>query len=360
MISDQVTRFVILWINLPTHYSMGIRSLYLLLCLGCCLNAGAQSATRPSLQVGDTIFLSRDMLPHPIDLSRSGTNLYWDLSRLMSPFVHQSLLRPDGNGGFIITGADDVERYLTELQDGVYLTRLILPHATASQRTTVRIDPPLPYVKQTRPGEAWDYRGTLTLSGSHYPRELRLAITIHAEADAEGELYSPTSRYDVVRERRDIEVTVSSGGPSVSIHELGLPPGFTSGRCYVFQSASRPVPVAVILTDAMNQAKQVEYLSHPWAGNLIQQIPRRPEIFVYPNPSFGNVRFDFLNLSAGNYELEIYNILGTKIRTERVSISGNKTLPLDLTGLKKGTYIYRLVDSQKNTIRSKRLVIISA
>jgi hypothetical protein len=114
-----------------------------------------------------------------------------------------------------------------------------------------------------------------------------------------------------------------------------------------------------VQTDAMNKAKQVEYVTHPWAGQVIQQLPRKPDIFVYPNPSFGTVRFDLLNLPTGYYDLEIYNILGMLIRTERIFANGVKTLPLGLSRLKKGTYIYRLVDSQKNTIRSKRLVIIT-
>jgi hypothetical protein len=154
-------------------------------------------------------------------------------------------------------------------------------------------------------------------------------------------------------------VTLAPGGAAVNPADLGLPPGFTTGRVFVFQSVAHAMPVAIVQTDAMNRPRQVEYLSHPWAGTVVQQIPRRPEIFVYPNPSFGQVRFDFLNLPSGNYELEIYNILGTKIRTERLFVNGMKTLPLDLSRLKKGTYIYRLVDSQKNTIRSKRLVIIT-
>jgi hypothetical protein len=258
----------------------------------------------------------------------------------------------------VFMGADDVERYVSERADGLYLSRLGVPDASGG-RIMVRIEPPMPYAKNNAPGSSWDYTGILSMNIPQSSREVRLALTIHAEVDANGELYSPTMRYDVLRERRDIEVALAPGGAAVNPNDLGLPPGFTSGRIYIFQSATSPVPVATVQTDAMNQAKQVEFLSHPWAGTVVQQIPRRPEVFVYPNPSFGNVRFDFLNLPSGYYDLEIFNILGTKIRTDRFYVNGGKTVPMDLSRLKKGTYIYRLVDSQKNTIRSKRLVIIT-
>jgi hypothetical protein len=255
-----------------------------------------------------------------------------------------------------MTGPDDIDRYLTWRADGLYLSRLGLPDITSGGRTFATIDPPVPYYKKMSFSDAWSYTGTITLNAPQGLGELRYRLTIQAEVDGHGEVNSPTSRYDVFRERRDVEVVLSKGaGPS----ELNLPTGFMPGRAYFFHSNSVPFPIAIVQTDAMNKAKQVEYVTHPWAGQVIQQLPRKPDIFVYPNPSFGTVRFDLLNLPTGYYDLEIYNILGMLIRTERIFANGVKTLPLDLSRLKKGTYIYRLVDSQKNTIRSKRLVIIT-
>jgi hypothetical protein len=221
------------------------------------------------------------------------------------------------------------------------------------------LEPPVPFVRYLEINDSWDYEGTLTVPSAQNGRETRFALTIHGEVDAAGELFSPTARYEVIREQRDIELTFLPSGVMTRHPEPGLPAGFITGRTYVFISTASAMPVATVMTDAMNQAKQVEYITHPWAGTVIQQLPRRPDVFVYPNPSFGNLRFDFLNLPSGYYDLEIYNILGSKIKTENLFINGTRTLPLDLTRLKKGTYIYRLVDSQKNTIRSKRLVIIT-
>jgi hypothetical protein len=337
---------------------MVIRCLFLCCCILLNVVVTAQTSIRPVLRPGDTVYLSRDLLPHPIEFADTGADLYWDMSRLLSPFVHQSLVRPDGTEGLVLMGTDDVDRYMVDKSDGLYITRLGLPDGTGG-RTIVHIDPPVPFVRYLDLDDTWEYKGTITLNSTQSGRPVKFSLAIRAEVDASGELYSPTARYDVVRERRDIELILMPSGVVTKHTEPGLPTGFTTGRTYLFISAASAMPVAVVQTDAMNQAKQVEYLTHPWAGTVIQQLPRRPDVFVYPNPSFGNVRFDFLNLSSGYYDLEIYNILGSKIRTEYLFINGIRTLPLDLTRLKKGTYIYRLVDSEKNTIRSKRLVIIT-
>ena len=66
-----------------------------------------------------------------------------------------------------------------------------------------------------------------------------------------------------------------------------------------------------------------------------------------------------VNLDADDYSIEIYSILGVRLRTESFYVNGSRTVMMNLTDLKKGTYIYRLVDSSNNAIRSKRLVIIS-
>ena len=327
-------------------------------CLLVCATGAAQSGEKPVIRPGDTVYLSRDLLPLPIEFSDIGENQYWDMSRLLSPFVHESLVRPDGSEGMVIMGPDDIDRYFLEKPDGLYITKLGLPDGSGG-RTIARIEPPVPFVRYLDLNDNWDYEGTITLGSAQAGRETRFALAIHSEVDAAGELYSPTAKFDVFREQRDVELTFLPSGVVTKHSEPGLPAGFSTGRTYVFISRTFALPIATVQTDAMNQAKQVDYVNQPWAGTVIQQLPRRPDVFVYPNPSFGNVRFDFLNLPPGYYDLEIYNILGAKIRTENLFINGIRTLPLDLTRLKKGTYIYRLVDSQKNTIRSKRLVIIT-
>lgn len=334
------------------------RVVYLFCLISCSICASGQNTGQLTLHAGDTLYLSRDLLPTTIDLSNSGEGMFWDMSRLLSAFVQQTMVRPEPRGGLIISGPDDVDRYLTVSPDGLYIDHLGLPIGASGNRLIVSVEPPVPYIRTLEFGNTWDYTGTITIPAVDDKGEARLSIHIHAEVDGSGELNTPTALYEVLRERRDVHVTPLTGA-NVSVRDLGLPAGFSTGRLYLFQSPSRAFPVAIVQTDASNQAKQVEYLNQPWAGHVVQQVPHNPDIMVYPNPSFGYVRFDLLNLPPGDYDLEIYNILGMPVRTDHIYVNGTKTIPLDLSRLKKGTYIYRLLDSQKNAIRSKRLVIIT-
>ena len=60
-------------------------------------------------------------------------------------------------------------------------------------------------------------------------------------------------------------------------------------------------------------------------------------------------------------QVQVNEIEGTQtvVLELRVAKSDMGTYPLDLSDLKKGTYIYRLVDTYQKTLRSKRLVIIT-
>ena len=83
-----------------------------------------------------------------------------------------------------------------------------------------------------------------------------------------------------------------------------------------------------------------------------------PGIYAYPNPSIVNVRFEFSNLNPDNYKLKIFNILGIEVWSEEYYINGNRTTKVNVGNLKKGTYLYSLVDSKGKTISTKRLVVI--
>ncbi len=331
-------------------------STWLILILVVVLRAEAQiRVSPPQARYGDTLYTARDLMPGPLSMSGFGEGLQWDMRGLLSPFVHQVLVRPDGAGdGMIMAGPDDVDRHFVFRTDGLYLHQLRMPPFNG-QRTVVRIDPPLPYIRNLQLGHTWSHRCTLSVANKPLAY-----VVINAVADAAGVLLTSGVNYDVVRERRDIEVIpVEAGTSDPGVSLSALPHFFTFGRQYHFVSSQASVPVAVVFTDALNQARQVEYATHRWAGDIVRQLPTRPDIFVYPNPSFGHVRFDLMNLPAGHYDILIYNILGVLVRSERIHVQGIRTVTMDLSGLRKGTYIYRLVDGQQNTIRSKRLVIIS-
>jgi len=81
------------------------------------------------------------------------------------------------------------------------------------------------------------------------------------------------------------------------------------------------------------------------------------DIVAFPNPSYGDVRFEFKNMPSDKYRVELYDILGRKMWSE-TSRRGQKVLDADLTAMRRGTYLYRVFDSKGKKLTTKRLMIV--
>lgn len=82
-------------------------------------------------------------------------------------------------------------------------------------------------------------------------------------------------------------------------------------------------------------------------------------VLSLPNPSFGRSTLYLINLPFDNYTFEVSNIVGSKVLVKKIDKDDGKEVALDLTALKKGTYIYRLINSKGEKLATKRLVITS-
>lgn len=82
-------------------------------------------------------------------------------------------------------------------------------------------------------------------------------------------------------------------------------------------------------------------------------------VLSLPNPSFGHSTLYLINLPFDNYSFEVFNIVGSKVLTKKIDKTDGKEVALDLTLLKKGTYVYRLINSRGEKLATKRLVITS-
>ena len=90
----------------------------------------------------------------------------------------------------------------------------------------------------------------------------------------------------------------------------------------------------------------------------VMSIPGKPDLVAYPNPAIDDVRIDFFNLPASNYTLKIYNILGIVVWEKKYSISGDRSEKINLNDLRKGTYLYSLINETGKIISTKRLMIM--
>lgn len=76
---------------------------------------------------------------------------------------------------------------------------------------------------------------------------------------------------------------------------------------------------------------------------------------IYPNPSAGDITVSNPN-DITLQKIEVYNILGTKVKTFTQHLNDTKSFSLDLNTLNKGMYILKLV-SENNKIKTQRLVL---
>ncbi len=93
--------------------------------------------------------------------------------------------------------------------------------------------------------------------------------------------------------------------------------------------------------------------------DILNSSVKKPDVVTFPNPSYGNVTFNFENCPRGNYDIQIFNILGKKLWSRNVRIGDKKSVLVDLSVLSKGTYLYTIYDKEGNKITTKRIVILN-
>jgi len=103
-----------------------------------------------------------------------------------------------------------------------------------------------------------------------------------------------------------------------------------------------------------DQQVGVIYGIQPPPGALgIQKIAATTGITVYPNPSHGVFTFDLSN-NSGNYQVNVYNVLGQEVNTNMISTASNT---INLSAQPKGVYIYRLLTEKGAVVSTGRLVV---
>ena len=82
-------------------------------------------------------------------------------------------------------------------------------------------------------------------------------------------------------------------------------------------------------------------------------------VVAYPNPSSGIVYIDLINHPKDVYRVEIYNLVGFKVKTFQFNDNDNR-LNVDLSNLRPSIYMYSVFDSSGRRIASKRINLISS
>ena len=345
----------------------------------------------------DTLFTAVDNLPSNIQITPPGGDQSWELTGLQSPFTRQNVVRPasesDAAGEFpdaelVIDLGNNAEGFLNVTADRVELIGFHGedPIGQGVMITTL-IDPPT--LQRRAPINFFDVNQTesdinLPIAADDLPSEIidqlpispdSIRIRIHTErldvVDAWGTMTIPGGIYDVLREKRtaitetrldafisffdDWQDITDIATELLGIEQLGTDTTIT----YNFFSNEAKEPIAVITVDNNEESVlNVEYKANDVSTNVQNVNSLRPGVYAFPNPAIVNVRFEFSNLRPGRYKLKIYNILGIEEWSQDYYINGSHTEKVEISNLRKGTYLYSLIDDRGKTLSTKRLIVV--
>ena len=343
-------------------------------------------------RIGDTILMASDNLPENIAILGKGENQSWDMMSLQSAFTQKIAIKaangarqkmPFAKKGVLMQEMNGINNFFKS--DGHSLELLgsvgLDPMNMGVQTTTYYDQPmqtlhfPLKYgMTSTQEGsfffkvavedlpKAILYTLPITPDSVRY----RCLVTQTKEIDAWGTLALPDNTYDVLREKnvekRIYRVDIKVGSlpwqditEGVDDPKMQLPQVSQSYHFYSNETTSK-VAAAYMKPNGVNPEAVYYTVSDP--SSTMRTSNGRPDIYAYPNPAINDVRFEFSNLKPSEYSLKIYNILGVVVMEEKYPLNGFNTKKLDVSKLRKGTYLYSLSDAKGKTVATRRLMVI--
>ena len=344
--------------------------------------------------VGDSLRTVTDPLPPLLDLGHLGGENNWNFSALQGISSEEIVfdaeasakgaLFPDAN--LLISRAEGTDSYLSTKGDQQLLIGLAnADPANLKFRAAYTFDPP--YIEKNTPLAYDDLNKANASIKIQVPAEelseaildqlstveidsIRLEINFERadEVDAWGNLTIPNGTYEVLREKRieyktsKLEILSFLGWIDVTLLAASEFPALArdTSTSYYFWSADAKIPVAKINVNPNNEQQIVSasYLADSLPVDIPYVSKDRKDLIAFPNPAIDKVRFSFRNLPADNYDLVIFNILGQKLWSQTYYVAGNHTVAVDITNLRKGTYLYSLMHNKDKTLVTKRLMVI--
>ncbi|MBX2874800.1 MAG: T9SS type A sorting domain-containing protein [Saprospiraceae bacterium] len=352
---------------------------------------------------GDTTYTAIDNLPTGIEVGSTGPNQSWNFTSLQAPFSRRTIYRNSSSGNFFNEyPSSDLLAELVENAESYYnvtSSRFELQGFGGSDPVGLGVEalpkysPPL--VERWAPLEYEDENSSeanisYAFSADDLPDEITDPLPITPDSfrvryslsrvdvvDAWGTMTIPGGAYEVLREKRttmqDVRLDAKVGFfgwqditdivlEAIDIDEiLGMDNalGESTTIAYHFYSDEAKEPIAIVTMDeeGVNPVR-VQFKGNDIISNVQNVNALRPGVYAFPNPAIVNVRFEFSNLKPGNYTLRIYNILGVEVWKKKYNVNNFRTEKVDISTLRKGTYLYSLSNEKGKTLATKRLIII--
>lgn len=368
-----------------------------------CFSAYSQitvtSATFPA--AGDTFNIAIDDAPANINVATPpGGNQLWDFTGLQAVSTSETVFRPANAGlnSSYFPGADLVVIGQTgETYFNVTNNKLeALGYAGADPsgfglNVLAKFNPAV--IERKSPLNFFDIDQQVTdlslpfstaqlpdslFQGFPVPDSIRVRLhTSRLEVmDGWGTCQIPGASYPVLRQKRtdyttrNLDVYISSPFPLGWVDIAQFLPAGSGGPLagflgtdttitYRFYSNTEKEDIAVAtMSNDLSTVESVQFKNLTTTDAPNTPSPGSANIQAHPNPAIEWVRFDCTNLPQDDYTLKIFNIVGKVVWKENYSLSGNRSIKLELDNFKKGTYLYSLLDSKGNTIGTKRLVVL--
>ncbi len=345
-------------------------------------------------EVNDILNTAIDNAPN-INIGQAAGNQNWDFSTLSSSQIDQTTVLPASSGSsaaafpnadIVIPFGQGGELYIqntnTEMKTLGFAGNVqgIGTAAPFSPAGKFRVAP-LQY------GDSYtDENGiAFTLAADQIPfiDQLGLPVTpdsiritqlfnVNVEVDAWGTVALPTGQYDALRLKKTqstsskIEAYVAGIFPVwLDVTDLvgaNLPiDDFENGvvETYEFLADGIKESLAVVTVDTFGGNVLSVTFKDGNTGTPVNTLGEEEKLFAaYPNPAYGDVRIDVRGYSAGNYNINLYDVSGKLVQSELFNIQKDSTVIINVAHQNRGTYLYSLIDEKGKTLEAKRLMII--
>ncbi len=141
--------------------------------------------------------------------------------------------------------------------------------------------------------------------------------------------------------------------------ELGNFFGDMDVYSYNFYAEDIKEIAAVVNLDEDGLATSVEYSSEEVIADIPVISPEQKEIIAYPNPTFGEIKFQFVNMGKNMHRIDVYDLLGKRLKSQEFDLSKSTSGSMDLSSLNKGTYLYSVYDQLGNKITTRRILVLA-